>query len=90
MRPSKLQIGFVLVQHGLVWVCSNFSLVWPYLLSGLGCTKEDWYKGEPDDAGGVHGEADWLCFIESLWDTTTLHCIYCTCYLATQTIWVIK
>ena len=22
------------------------------------CTKENWDKGEPDDTGGIHGEAD--------------------------------
>ena len=55
-----------------------------YLLGGLGGAKEDGDEGQPDDAGCVHGETDGLRLIKRLWNTSTLHCVHRTCYLATE------
>lgn len=51
-----------------------------HLLGGLCGTKEDGYECEPDDAGCVHSEANWFCFVERLWNATTLHGVHRTRY----------
>lgn len=43
-----------------------------YLLSWLGSAKEDRHKSQPDDTGGVHGEANGLGLIEGLGHATGL------------------
>ena len=43
-----------------------------YLFSRLGSAKEDRHKGQPDDTGGVHGEANGLGLVEGLGHATGL------------------
>lgn len=41
-----------------------------HLLCGLRRAEEDGHEGQPHDAGGVHGEADGLGFVEGLGDAS--------------------
>jgi len=43
-----------------------------HLLRRLRRAKEDGYEGQPDDAGGVHGEADGFGLVEGLGDSSAL------------------
>ena len=45
-------------------------------LMGVSSTEVDRHKGEPDDARGVHGEADELALVEVLRDLTCLHRVH--------------
>ena len=37
----------------------------------------DWDEGQPDDACGVHGEADELWLVEGLRDLAGKDCVHC-------------
>lgn len=41
-------------------------------LEGVACPEVDGHECQPDDAGGVHGEADELGLVEVLWDLPRL------------------
>lgn len=45
-------------------------------LMGVSGTEVDRHEGEPDDARGVHGEADELALVEVLRDLTRLHRVH--------------
>ena len=45
----------------------------------MGSAKEDRHKSQPDDTGGVHGEANGLGLIEGLWHATGLDGIHRAC-----------
>ena len=49
---------------------------WLYLV-GVRCPKVEGDESQPDDAGGVHGEADILGFIEVLWHLSRFDGVNC-------------
>lgn len=42
------------------------------------CTKIDWHKGQPDDAGAVHREGDIFGFVKILGDLSRLEGVHST------------
>ena len=44
-------------------------------LEAIARAEVDGHEGEPDDAGGVHGEADELCLVEILGHVASFDCV---------------
>lgn len=49
-----------------MWLKSTYLHTHTHPFCRLRRAKEDGYEGQPDDASGVHGKADGLCFVEGL------------------------